>query len=235
MRRHSKIDKKAILAGHSLLRHLSDAELDEVARYARAQRHAKGEMIFRKWTPGTGMMAVASGRVKICSVSADGKEFVLNHVNAGEIFGEIALLDGEDRTADATAMEDTEVVVLERRDFLPFLDRNPQTCIKLLGILCGRLLNTNELIEDTLFLNVAGRLAKRLIRFARMYGKQLPDGILIPLKLSQREIAALIGVTRESINKQLRAWQEDRCIRVDRGIITITDISALEDLAEQAY
>ncbi len=233
MRRVPKIDKKAILGEHFLLRHLSDAELDEVVRYARAQSHAKGEMIFRKWTPGTGMMAVASGRVKICSVSADGKEFVLNHVDAGEIFGEIALLDGEDRTADAIAMEDTEVVVLERRDFLPFLERHPQTCIKLLGILCGRLRHTNELIEDTVFLNVAGRLAKRLIRFARMYGKQLPDGILIPLKLSQREIAALIGVTRESINKQLRAWQAERCIRVDRGIITITDMAALEKLAEQ--
>jgi CRP-like cAMP-binding protein len=235
MRRVSKLDKKAILGGHFLLRHLSDSELDDVVRYARVQRHAKGEMIFRKWTPGTGMMAVASGRVKICSVSMDGKEFVLDFVNPGEIFGEIALLDGEDRTADATALEDTEVVVLERRDFMPFLERHPRTCIKLLGILCGRLRHTNELIEDTLFLNVAGRLAKRLIRFARMYGKQLPDGILIPLKLSQREIAALIGVTRESINKQLRAWQEERCIRVDRGVITITDMRALEDLAEQGY
>jgi len=235
MRRVPKLDKKAILGGHSLLRHLSDDELDELVRYARAQRHAKGEMIFRKWTPGTGMMAVASGRVKICSVSMDGKEFVLNFVNPGEIFGEIALLDGEDRTADATALEDTEVVVLERRDFMPFLERHPRTCIKLLGVLCRRLRHTNELIEDTLFLNVAGRLAKRLVRFARVYGKQLPDGILIPLKLSQREIAALIGVTRESINKQLRAWQEARCIRVDRGLITITDMAALEEMAEQGY
>ena len=132
----------------------------------------------------------------------------------------------------ATAMEACLVLVLERRDFLPFLERHPQTCIKLLSVLCGRLRQTNLLIEDSLFLNVESRFAKRLLGFARQYGEPKPDGILIRLKLSQQEIAALIGVTRESVNKQLSAWQERGWVKVSRGAILVTDIEALESVVD---
>lgn len=234
MRKPNRLDKKAILAEHFLLRHLPSEELDELVRHARVQNYAKGELILRKWSPGGGMMAVISGRVKICSVSFDGKEIVLDILRAGEIFGEMGLIDGGDRSADAVALEPSQLLILERRDFLPFLERHPQTCIKLLAILCGRLRQANGMIEDTVFLNIEARLARRLNHLAERYGEERPEGILIPLKLSQREIAALIGVTRESVNKQLRAWQEERYIQVDRGIITITDREAFEDLAEAA-
>ena len=175
---------REILKGHFLLQYLPVETLDNISRYARLQKFAKGDVIVRKGTVGTGMMAVVEGRVKISAVSPDGKEVILDFINPGEVFGEIALLDNRERTADATAMETCQILVLERRDFLPFLERHPQTCIKLLSVFCGRLRQTNQLIEDSLFLNVESRFAKRLLGFARQYGEPRPDGILIRLKLS---------------------------------------------------
>ncbi len=222
------LDKRAILEGHFLLHHLPVEALDDLLRYARVLKFAKGDVIVRKGAAGNGMMGVVEGRVKISTVSPDGKEVILDFINPDEVIGEIALLDNRERTADATAMEACQVLVLERRDFLPFLERHPRTCIKLLSVLCGRLRQTNQLIEDVL--NVESRFAKRLLGFARQYGEPRPEGILIHLKLSQQEIAALIGVTRESVNKQLSAWQERGWVKVSRGAILVTDIEALESV-----
>ena len=226
------LDKRAILEGHFLLRHLPVEALDDLSRYARVLEFAKGDVIVRKGATGNGMMAVVEGRVKISAVSPDGKEVILDFINPGEVFGEIALLDNRERTADATAMEACQVLVLERRDFLPFLELHPRTCIKLLSVLCGRLRKTDQLIEDSLFLKVESRLAKRLLGFTRHYGEPRPEGTLIHLKLSQQEIAALIGVTRESVNKQLSAWQKRGWVKVSRGAILVTDIEALESLVD---
>ncbi len=226
------LDKRAILERHFLLHHLPVEVLDNLSRFARMQKFAKGDVIVQKGAAGGGMMAVVEGRVKISTVSPEGKEVILDFINPGEVFGEIALLDNRERTADATAMETCQILVLERRDFLPFLERHPQTCIKLLSVLCGRLRQTNQLIEGSLFLNVESRFAKRLLGFARQYGEPQPDGILIRLKLSQQEIAALIGVTRESVNKQLSAWQERGWIEVSRGAILVTNIEALESVVD---
>ncbi len=225
-------DAKTILAGHPLLGHLPVDELDELVRYARVQVHEKGEFILRKWTPGSGMMAVISGRVKICSVSVEGKEIVLDILQPGEVFGEVALIDEGLRSADAIALEPTELLVLERREFLPFLERHPRTCIKLLKVLCGRLRDTDGLIEDTLFLNMEARLAKRLLHLAARYERERPGADPVTLELSQREIAALIGVSRERVNKQLRAWQKRDWIAMKTGALTITDPEALHRLAE---
>jgi CRP-like cAMP-binding protein len=225
-----QLDKRAILAEHFLLHHLPADTLDELARYARVQKYQKNQMIVRKGDPGTGMMAVITGRVKISTVSPEGREIIIDFVNPGELFGEIALIDSRERTADVVALAATQLLVLERRDFLPFLERHPRTCIKLLSLLCSRLRQTTALVEDSLFQNVEYRLAKRLLRFAAQFGESRADGILLPLQLSQREIAALIGVTRETVNKQLGAWQERGWVEVRRGAVLVRDADALEGL-----
>lgn len=231
MRTPKRLDAKTILAVHPLLGHLPAEQLDELVRYARVRTHAKGDLILRKGSRGSGMMAVISGRVKICSVSVEGKEIVLNIVQPGEIFGEIALLDEGERSADAIALEPTELLVLERREFLPFLERHPRTCIKLLKVLCGRLRDTDVLIEDTLFLNMEVRLAKRLLILAEQYGQDQPDAAPVTLELSQREVAAVIGASRARVNNQLRAWQKENWVDLKPGAITITDPEALARLA----
>jgi CRP-like cAMP-binding protein len=229
MRGGEGLDKRTLLAEHFLLRHLQPADLDELSRYARIEHFKAGEVVIGQGSPGTGMMAVVKGRVKISTVSAAGREVVLELINPGEVFGEIALLDGKERTADVVTLEPTELLVLERRDFLPFLERHPHTCVKLMTVLCGRMRQTNELVMDSLFLDLRARLAKRLLRFARLYGVETEDGgVRIDLKLPQRELAAMIGVARENVNKQLRAWQEEGTISVKAGIITLVEPEELE-------
>jgi CRP/FNR family transcriptional regulator, cyclic AMP receptor protein len=223
-------DKEAILAEHVLLRHLKREELRQLAGYAWVAHHPTHAVIFRKGDPGASMMAVLRGRVKICSYSLDGKELVLNIISKGEFFGEIALLDGEPRTADAVAHEPCDLLVLERRHFLPFLERNPEVCLRLLTVLCQRLRRTSEQLEDTLFLEVPSRLARALLRLAKACGQKVPGGVRIDLKLSQQQLGALVGITRESTNKQLGEWQKEELIAVKNGYITILDMDTLEDI-----
>ena len=116
------LNREEILAGHFLLRHLRPEELSRVAASATLVRHRPQATIFQKGDASGSMMAVVRGRVKICAYSADGKELVLNIIDRGSLFGEIALLDGEPRSADAVAIEETELLVLERNRLMPFLN-----------------------------------------------------------------------------------------------------------------
>jgi CRP-like cAMP-binding protein len=225
---------REILAEHILLRHLPDADLDRLAGFARTRACRPNEPVFVKGDPAAGMMAVVDGRVRIVTYSAEGKEIVLNVINPGEVFGEIALIDGGERTADAVAMEPTELLILERRDFLPYLERNPELCIKLLIMVCERIRATSEQIEDFSFLDLKARLAKRLVALTESHGVPADEGTRIGMRLSQRELAAMMGTSREAVNKQLRAWQGDGMIVLRRGSITVVDQERLADVVADA-
>src|SRR3954468_16912099 len=147
-----QLDKRAVLAGHFLLRCLEPHELDRLAASAAVVRHKANATIFQKGDPGDSMMAVLRGRVKVCAYSSGGKELVLNIVDQGGVFGEVALLDGRPRAADVVALEETELPVLERGRFLPFLAANPEVTARLFAVLCERLRRTSEHLEDALFL-----------------------------------------------------------------------------------
>ena len=218
-----------ILAEHFLLKHLPPEDLKRLETFAKTRKFKAREPVFMKGDPASGMMAVVKGRIRISSYSADGREVVLNVINPGEVFGEIALIDGGERTADAVAMEDTELTVLERRDFLPFLERNPELCIKLLKVMCQRLRRTSEQLEDFSFLDLRTRLAKRLLELADSHGEEDgKGGIRIALGLSQRVLGAMMGTSREAVNKQLRAWEEEGLIALRRGSVTLLDAEQLE-------
>src|SRR6516164_10351205 len=141
------------------------------------------------------MMAVLRGRVVIRAPSSEGKEVILKIISEGEIFGEIALLDGKERTADATAMTDCELLVVARRSFLSLLER-PVMTRELLNVLCERLRRTSEQVEDVLFLDLEARIAKILLRFAEAGGPAQP-GAHVVLGMSQREFGNLVGASRE--------------------------------------
>ncbi len=223
-----QFDKEAVLAGHFLLRHLGREELRGLAATATLTHHPRNGVIFSKDDPGDSMMAVIRGRVKICAYSADGKELVLNLIDRGGLFGEIALLDGRPRTADAVALEETDLLVLTRTRFLPFLTANPELTVRLFSVLCQRLRQTSEQLEDALFLEAPSRLARGLLRLAQAFGKPGALGLRIDIKLSQQQVGNLIGISRESINKQLGEWSQSGIISVQSGIITIHNLGALE-------
>jgi CRP-like cAMP-binding protein len=222
-------DMRAVLARHFLLKHLEESELDQLLKFAKLRRARPGEVLFQKGDPGDGLLGIMTGRIKISTISAEGKEIVLNILGPGELFGEIALIDGKDRSADATVMETAELVVIDARDFMPFLEERPDLTTRLLVMLCERVRWVNDLYEDAVFMHLPARLAKHLIRLGETFGVEADDGSLrISLKLSQQDLGNLMGTTRESVNKQMRGWIDDGVVTVEAGYITIRDRDQLE-------
>jgi CRP-like cAMP-binding protein len=209
-------DKRALLENHPIFAGFGSDLIERLASHAVTQVARAGTLLFSKGDPGSSLYAVCAGQVKISVPSSDGRDAVFNLVNAGEIFGEIALFDGGPRTASATAMTDCELMLIERRDFLPLLTRYPELGLRVIEILCGRLRRTSEQVEDTLFLDLPGRLAKVLLRLT---AKDAPTARKI--SVTQRELSNIIGMSRESTNKQLRAWASCNWVRLERGGISV--------------
>ena len=222
---------RAILSKHFLLRYLEEEELDQLLAFAHQRRCAAGELLFQKGDAGDSLLAIVSGHIKISTLSEDGKEIVLNILGPGELFGEIALIDGKERSADAHAMEASELMVIDGRDFMPFLHDRPELSTRLLVVLCERIRWVSDLYEDAVFLNLPSRLAKHLLRLAGSYGEKTESGTRITLKLSQQDLGNLLGTSRESINKQVRAWQAKGLISVDQGLITLHRPDEIEMLS----
>lgn len=189
-------------------------------------------MVLRKGDPGNVMMIVATGRVKITSASENGRERILNIIEPGESFGEMALLDGEPRCADSVAMEPTTALVLGRKQFEDLLHANPAFALQLIADLCHRLRKTTTLVEDSLFLDPAVRLARRLRALVHEVARG-PDGDSdwVLEGLSQQELADAVGLTRESVNKLLRAWYADGIVSLERRTVIVHDVAALSRLA----
>jgi CRP/FNR family transcriptional regulator, cyclic AMP receptor protein len=224
-------DKEMVLSEHFLLRHLSRDELRRLAATTTLSNHPAGAVIFQKGDPGNSMIAVVRGRVKICAHSSEGKELILNIIERGGLFGEIALFDGEPRTADAIALEDTDLLSLERSRFQPFLKENPDLALRLLAVVCKRFRETSEHLEDTLFREAPSRLARCLLRLSRAFGKDVDGSTVLDIKLSQQQLGNYVGVSRETVNKQLGEWQRDGLIAINSSIITLRNKAALEDVA----
>ena len=222
-------EKRRIFERHFLLGKLSGDEIDTLLHYTRVERYPAGSEIFSKGSPGSSMMAVLRGTLKMSSVSADGKEVVFNLMNPGDCFGEIALLDGEARSTDAVAMTDCELLMLYRRDFMPILEKRADICLILLKVLCQRLRQTTEQVEDVLFRHLESRIAKALLHLAESASLHNVQGI-VDLHVSQRELGNIAGCSRESVNKQLQIWHRAGLIDLSKGSIVIRDIPAIERL-----
>ncbi len=223
-------EKRQIFERHFLLGKLGGDEIDALVTYSRVERYAAGQEIFAKGSPGQSMMAVLRGSVRISSLSLGGKEIVLNIIHQGEIFGEIALLDGGERTGDAIAISDCELLVLTRRDFMPFLENHADICLTLIRILCQRLRRTSEQVEDVLFRHLEARIAKALLHLAERPGGPDIHGSMPELHLSQGELGNIVGSSRESVNKQLQVWHRAGLIELAKGSIVIRDARAIEQL-----
>ena len=201
---------------------LTDDERTALVARAPTRTFAPGETVFLMGSRGDSMMAVLGGSVRISVSSPDGKELTLAIVQRDEIFGEIALLDRKERTADATAMTACKLAILDRREIQSFLEAHPAALLRIVDMLCARLRRTDQQLAELALLPVPVRLAKALLRVATT----------VPIQLSQRELGALVGATRESINKCLRGWQSDGLVRMKKAFITIVDRKGLEELAE---
>jgi len=223
--------KRNLFMAHPMFADLDRGELDALLLHTRIQQVSANHIIFRRGDPGDCMMAVTEGRVKISTVSSDGKQTILNIIGPGDVFGEIALFDGKERSADAIAMEKVALIVLDRRDFQPLLRRNPEFSLKMIAFLCEKLRRTTEQVEY-LFLGPEARVAKALMTLARSCGRETEQGLVIDAKLSQSELASMVGLTREALNRQLREWRENGTVSLDDRRIVILDVCRLERIAK---
>jgi CRP/FNR family transcriptional regulator, cyclic AMP receptor protein len=216
-----------------LFRELDAEERNVLFARVRVRNYAAGETIFLMGSAGDSMMAVLSGSVRISMPSPDGKEIVLAILQPREVFGEIALLDGKERTADARSMSACSLAILDRREVLSFLDRYPHIWPKLVAVLCSRLRNTDQHIAELALLELPARLAKALLRFGNPEA-QANNRRSLQVQLSQRELGNICGATRESINKCLRGWQRRGIVQIEESLVTVANLTALEELAELA-
>lgn len=226
------VDKRAFLSGHPIFGALGPELLDQLTAYAIPRSVKRGTVIVERGDTGTALFAICSGTVKISTPSADGKGAVFNLVSDGAIFGEIAVLDGLPRTADAIALTDCELMVIERRDFVALIRERGEFAVKLIEVLCRRLRHTTAQLEDLMFLDLPGRLAKALLQAAENDGGPASRGKKIAL--TQRHLSEMIGVSRESTNKQLRVWEKQKLIELQRGGIVILAPQALAAIASTA-
>lgn len=205
----------------TLFAELPDDRVQELGQMVRRRTYHRGETIFHKGDPGNGLYLITSGQVKVLLPSEAGEEAVLAVLESGDFFGELALFDGLPRSATVVAVTNAEMLILHRDDFLSFVARNPEVTVALFGVLSRRLRATDELIEDAVFLDVPGRLAKRLLDLAERHGRKTELGVEIDLKLTQQDLAAMVGATRESVNKHLGWMRDHRLIQLDRQRIVL--------------
>jgi CRP-like cAMP-binding protein len=226
-----------MLVGRSVLDALSaipffaglDREaLERVASSMRARRFRRGEVIFHLGDPGDALFVIVEGEVKISLPSETGDEAILATLRIGDVFGELALLDGAPRSASATAMIATETVVLPRDKFRELIATEAGVRDALLASIAGELRRLTTHVEELHFLDITGRLAARLVRLAQEGGTRLEDGgIRLRTNLTQGDLAAMVGCTRQSVNKLLGQFTDDGLIRLDRDGIVVIDLDGL--------
>ncbi len=226
-------DRKRLLARLDLFAGLGESELEEIAGITRKRRLEPHEVLCHKGDEGGDVYVIVSGRIKAFATGPDGDEVVFQHQGPGEVVGELGMFVEGKRTASLEAVEPTELLVVPRRDFLPVLRRIPDIGIRLLSVVAARVIRLTEFVEDANFRKLDARLAKCVLGLADRWGERAGDGVRIPLKLSQTELGDQVGGTRESVNKQIRAWTSERVLVMHDGVITIKNRAALEALTRE--
>jgi CRP-like cAMP-binding protein len=209
-----------------------EASLMDVARHLRRRRFRRGEVIFHQGDPGDALHLVSSGAVKIVLPSTEGEEAIIATLRNGDFFGELALLDGAPRSATAVAQEACETWTLPRDIFHDLLERDASLRASLLAGLARELRRLTGQVEDLHFLDLGGRLAMRLVRLARESDPGARE-VRLDWPYTQSDLAAMIGGTRQSVNRLLADLVDRGLVSIERDTLTIPDVVALAREAER--
>ncbi|MGY4474902.1 CRP/FNR family cyclic AMP-dependent transcriptional regulator [Bradyrhizobium sp. USDA 3364] len=212
-----------ILKMNPMFADLGADELQRLSGLCHTQQLTNGEVLFQKGDPGDALFGVRRGQMRIETGAADGSRLTLNFMGPGDLFGEVAVLDGQDRTADATAGEQTELFVLRREDFLGFLEREPKVAVRLIALLCQRIRWQSERMEESVLQPLPVRLARRLCALAEDFGSEV--------HISQEQLGIFVGAARESVNRQLQTWRKDGIVDLQRGRIMLHNMTKLTAVA----
>ena len=222
---------RAVLKANRLFRDLPESAIDKLAALAIRKSCRRGTRIFAQGEPGDSLLGLISGQVRISVNTPGGKEVFLNILESGDSFGEIAVLDGNPRTASAEALMDTELFAIQRSDLLALIEKEPKLATHLIALLCKRLRWTSDLIEEAAFLSVAARLAGWLLKLSAEHGITA-DGV-VTLKISQADLAAFMSVSRQMVNQHLQQWRKRGWISLGRGWVVIRDLDSLRTVLRE--
>lgn len=212
----------------SIFADLAESDIRDLMAVAKRRTFRSGEVIFHRDDPGQVLYLIKEGKVKICLISPDGQEISLAVLGAGEYFGEFALYDGLPRSADAIALEKVECYTLQRSDFQSAIMKNPKIAIQVLEGLSKRLRNTDQMVEDLIFLDVYGRVAKKLLDLSDTHGIKVENGTLIDVRLTQQDLASMVGASRESVNKVMGYFADKGYISTDKHRVTLHKMNELK-------
>ena len=224
--------KKLALSRAELFAGLDARAIDRLAAIAEWRTVPEGGTVVRKGDPGNHLFVIHRGKVKFGTGAADGREMTLNLLGPGAIFGEIAFADGGDRTADVVAVENSELLALDRRELVPLMQNEPEVMLRIMEMLAARVRWVSEAFEDAAFLELPARLAKRLLFLAQHFGLDTPRGRALAVKLSHKELANHMNVTRESVNRLIQKWRRDGIIDQERGFVVLIDAARLVEIAQ---
>ncbi|MHA7632742.1 Crp/Fnr family transcriptional regulator [Corallococcus sp. M7] len=221
-----------LLAEIPMFESLGREDLENMSSLLQPRRFARGEVIFHRGDVGTALFIIRRGQVAIRLSSSEGREITLALLDRGDAFGELSLLDGEMRSTDALAREESHLLTLQRDDFRRYLETRPQVSLALLANMSRLVRRTTQLVYDSAFLDARSRLVRVLLELAKTQGKQAPEGLVITPKLTQSELANLCGVTRESVNKWLRYYVREGMLSFEGGQIVLLQPERLGQDAE---
>ena len=223
----------AQLRSSPLFSQCGDEALDELERRLRQRHFRRGEVIFHQGDPGDALHIVASGSVKIVLPSPEGDEAIIATLRPGDFFGELALLDGAPHSATVAAVENTETLTLPREVFLEMLGEHPSLRDALLKGLAAELRRLTGHVEELHFLDLAGRLAMRLVRLAEEEAPDVDGERSLDWPYTQSDLAAMIGGTRQSVNRLLSELVDEGLVRIERDRLIISDLAGLAQRAER--
>jgi CRP-like cAMP-binding protein len=213
-----------------LLARLPDEDLKALASRGRVRRFNASTTIFHEGDPGDAIYVVVDGRIRMSRISGSGSEATLAIIGAGDCTGELSLFDGRPRSATATTMQATRTFVVSREDFVNWVKERPAASLALLETLSLRIRRTNEIVTDLVFLDLPHRLAKHLLSLAAAHAEGA-NSRRPRLQVTQAELASMLGVSRESVNKQLNQFAREGWITLSRGAVILDDAEALRTFA----
>ncbi len=211
---------------------LEPTDVEHLAGVVARRQYRRGDAIFHKEDEGQSLFIVEEGAVRIYVPSAQGADLTLAILGPGDFFGDLSLLDGQPRSASADAMQETRALILERSDFLDLMRSRPEAALAVMSVVSKRLRETDEMASDLAFLDVGGRLAKKLLELASSHGVKRDDGTLLDVTITQEQLANMIGVTRESVNRNLAQFRRNGLITSQGRRIILRDPDGLRDLCE---
>ena len=214
-----------------LFAEFSDEDLTAIASLMQSRRYAKHAVLVYEGDPGDALFIVINGNVAVTRVSNDGKETILSILKEGDFFGEMGVLDASPRSATIKALRDAEVAILARKDFLDLLGKNTQMCLSLVGALSTRLRATNQAIQANAYQDIRTRLASLLINLERNFGEKVDGGgTRLTLRLTNQEMANMIGTTRETVNRMLNKFWDEKLIDMRTANIVVVDHARLQGI-----